>query len=302
MRHVMPEGAAVAKVINLGDGRKLTYFDNEIKSNQAVLFHHGTPGSGALWQTWFDAAAERGIRAVAYTKAGYTGSDRAPARKVADASKDFLELLETLGIEEFVSVGWSGGGPYALHSTFAAGCLGAELVAGVGPFLEMGEDFLIGLSEAETMETLNKVAVSLESAYETALTEMANIEQEWTLETWTALAKSSPNYAEFEELYETFNSFALPALLNAMAPDLSGYVDDNHLILIDWGFEVSDVAKQVSIWNGTLDKLVSVNHATWLNEQIAHSELHILEGQNHTSIMVEAMNEVLDSAIAKLKA
>jgi pimeloyl-ACP methyl ester carboxylesterase len=297
----MPEGAAVAKVMNLSDGRKLTYFDNEIESNQAVLFHHGTPGSGALWQTWFDAAAERGIRAVAYTKAGYTGSERAPTRKVADASEDFLELLETLGIEEFVSVGWSGGGPYALHSTFAAGCLGADLVAGVGPFFEMGEDFLIGLSEAETMETLNKVAVSLESAYATALTEMANIEQEWTPETWTAGAKASPNYAEFEELYETFNSFALPALLNAMAPDLSGYADDNHLILIDWGFEVRDVAKQVSIWNGTQDKLVSVNHATWLNEQIAGSELHILDGQNHTSIMVEAMKEVLDSAIAKLK-
>lgn len=301
MKYQLPEGAAVARVLNLSDGRKLTYFDNEIESHQTLLFHHGTPGTGALWQTWLDAAAERGIRAVSYTKAGYVGSDKAPARKVADASKDSLELLDALAIEQFVSVGWSGGGPFALHSTFAAGCLGADLVAGVGPFHQMGEEFLIGLSEAETMETLNRVTASLESAYEAALVELANIEQQWTAETWSAGSKASPNYSEFEKLYESFNSFALPALLNAVVPDLSGYAYDNHLILTDWGFEVRDVAKPVSIWNGTLDKLVSVKHATWLNERIPGSKLHILDGQNHISVMVEAMNKVLDSAIGKLK-
>ncbi len=301
MKYSMPEGSADAKILTLSDGRKLTYFDNGIEGNQAILFHHGTPGSGALWQSWFNAAADVGIRAVAYTKAGYTGSDRAGVRTVADASNDFLELLDTLGVEQFVSVGWSGGGPYALHSTFATGCLGADLIAGVGPFFEMGEDFLLGLSESESLETLNSWASNRENAQELALKEMANIEKEWTLESWNESAQARPQYFEFKNLYETFNAHAAPALLNSVLPDVSGYADDNHLIVKDWGFAVSDVTKPVSIWNGTLDKGVSPQHATWQHERIQGSELYILEGQNHTSIMVEAMNEILNSAIAKLR-
>lgn len=301
MKYSMPNGSAAPQVLHLNDGRKFAYFDNGIQSDQAILFHHGTPGSGALWQTWFDAAEQRGIRAIAYTKAGYPGSDAAPVRRLADASKDALQLIDALGIKKYVSVGWSGGGPYALHSTFSEGCLGADLVAGVGPYSEMNAEFLVGLSENETLESLNKVAKSLESSYESALVELGNIEQDWTLENWLAGAQARPRFSEFESLYETFHSFALPALLNAVVPDMSGYAYDNHLVISDWGFDVSDVAKPVSIWNGTLDKLVSPAHATWLHEHIEGSDLHILDGQSHISIMVEAMNDVLDSAIAKLQ-
>ena len=302
MKYPMPEGSAELRIHKRTDGRSISYTDNGVAGNHALLFHHGTPGGAEIWQSALDEAAKLGVRAIAYTKAGYQGSDPANWSNVAEAASDFNELIADLGIEKFVSIGWSGGGPFALASTFSSKCKGAELVAGVAPYFEMGTDFLIGLSEAETIETLDGTAQSQESALTMATKEMENIETEWTDETWQATAEARPEYARFEAEYLKFNAHALPALLNSLVPDITGYANDNHLILIDWGFAVQDVKKPVSIWNGTLDKAVPTGHATWQHERIADSSLHILEGQNHVSIMIETQTEILSSAIAKLNA
>jgi hypothetical protein len=166
----------------------------------------------------------------------------------------------------------------------------------------MGADFLIGLSETENLETLNKWASNLENAEELAVTEMATIEQDLTLEGLLKVAKARDQYPEFESQYEYFYAHALPSLLNSVVPDVMGFADDNHTILKGWGFDLGDVMKPVTIWNGTLDKGVSPEHANWQHERIAGSVLRILDGQNHSSIMVETMNEILGSAVEKLRA
>ena len=302
MKYPMPEGCTELQIHERADGRTISYTDNGVAGDRALLFHHGTPGAAGLWQSALDEAAKRGVRAIAYTKAGYQGSDRADWVTVADAASDFNELIDYLGVSTFASIGWSGGGPFALASTFSSKCVGADLVAGVGPYSAMGTEFLIGLTENETIETLDNSSHSKESALAMAAKELENIETEWTSETWQAGSEARPDYAKFESEYKRFNAHALPALLNAVVPDKTGYADDNYLILSNWGFSVTDVKKPVSIWNGTLDKLVPQGHATWLHERIAGSDLHILEGQTHMSIMVEAQHDILGSAIAKLNA
>jgi pimeloyl-ACP methyl ester carboxylesterase len=300
MKYPMPAGAVEIKKHQRADGRSISYADNGVASDKALLLHHGTPGAAGLWQTVLDDAAKLGVRAIAYTKAGYPGSDRAEWASVAEAATDFLELIDDLGVTQFVSIGWSGGGPFALASTFSPKCVGAELVAGVAPYADMGADFLIGLAEHETIETLDSSARSREDSLRMAIDEMKDIESQWTAENWQAGSEARPDYARFKEEYATFNAHALPVLLNAVVPDLTGYADDNYLILADWGFAVHDVSKPVSIWNGTLDKAVPPGHAHWLQERIAGSTVHILEGQSHMSIMIETQAEILASAIAKL--
>jgi hypothetical protein len=98
-----------------------------------------------------------------------------------------------------------------------------------------------------------------------------------------------------------FNALVVPSLLNAVFPDATGYSADDYLILSDWGFKVSDVAKPVSIWNGDEDYGVPTGHALWQHAQIRASKVHILESQKHVTIMVEAMEPILDSAILKLQ-
>ena len=300
MKYLLPADTLELKSILLRDGRKLSYCDNGVESNKAVLFHHGTPGSAQIWQLYFEAAARLGVRAISYTKAGYPGSDRASHRRISDTNGDYLELLEQLGVTEFVSIGWSGGGPYALHSTLATGCKGAELIAAVGPYFEMGKEFLVGQNESETPEKLDRKAESKEGCLEVSLEEIKDLESVWTVENWQNDAEARSSYSQFADIYPRFNALVVPSILNAIFPDATGLGDDDHYILSDWGFKVSEVTKPVSIWNGKEDFLVPVSHAHWQHSQIEGSTVHILENQDHVTIMVEAMEEILASAINKL--
>lgn len=302
MKFPLPVGTIELKSIVLSDGRKLAYSDNGVTSNKALLFHHGTPGSAQIWELYFEAAAQSGVRAVSYTKAGYPGSDRASHNRITDTDGDYLELLEQLGINEFVSIGWSGGGPYALHSTFSDGCKGAELIAAVGPYFEMGKNFLVGLDEdeSESVAKLDRKAESKEGCLEVSLDEIKDLESVWTVENWQKDVEARSNYSQFAHLYPRFNALVVPSILNAIFPDATGLGDDDYYILSDWGFKVSEVTKPVSIWNGKEDHLVPEGHAHWQHSQIKGSTVHILETQDHVTIMVEAMEDILASAIKKL--
>lgn len=291
-----------AKIFTLSDGRKLTYFDNEVPGSAALLMHHGTPGLGDIWSTWLDAASSRGVRAISFTRAGYLGSDRAEGRTVWSTGTDFQELLTFLGISEFVSIGWSGGGPYALRSTFLNGCKGAELVAGVAPLEEMGADWYTDTGPDDTPESIAKLTESVESALQSAEEKFVGIEEAWSVEAIDTGARKRTTYEDFSELYAAFNEILSISLLNSLKPTLLGYAEDDHVILKPWGFKVGDVSAPVSIWNGSLDKGVTINMAEWQHEQITNSTLHIIEDQNHVSPMVELMDDILGSAIQKLNA
>lgn len=300
MKYPMPPGASKPQKHKRSDGRTISYLDNGVSSPKTLLLHHGTPGAAGLWQNLLDDAETRGIRAIAYTKAGYPGSDKAEWSNVTEAASDFNELVDHLGVDEFVSLGWSGGGPYALASSFSAKCKGVELVAAVAPYFEMGADFLIGQAETETIEALDNWASSRENALAAAKKDMENIETEWSAETWQTGAEARPRYAQFADAYLKFNAHALPAILNSVVPDVAGYAADSYLLMNDWGFKVSEVVKPTTIWSGSLDKPCPPNHGKWLHSQISGSDWRLLDGQGHMSIMVEAQIEILQNAIAKL--
>src|SRR4051812_15328069 len=61
-----------------------------------------------------EMAAARGMRLVTYARPGYGDSTPQPWRDVAAAAADVAELADALGIERFVTLGASGGGPHAL--------------------------------------------------------------------------------------------------------------------------------------------------------------------------------------------
>jgi pimeloyl-ACP methyl ester carboxylesterase len=125
--------------LKLPDGRCIEYIDNGVSSKSALILHHGTPTSMTVWGTWLAAAAEEGIRAIAFTRPGYASSDRKVGRSIIDANEDLVEILNQLAVENFVSVGWSGGGPYALASGLLNKCSGVQLIASVSPY--DAEDF-----------------------------------------------------------------------------------------------------------------------------------------------------------------
>ena len=98
--------------IKVSDNRVLEIFDNAVKSDKAIIFHHGTPGDASAGQSWLNTAATMGIRAISYSRAGYGASDRNLGRTVISNNLDICQILDSHKISDFVSIGWSGGGPH----------------------------------------------------------------------------------------------------------------------------------------------------------------------------------------------
>src|SRR3954447_17531994 len=105
--------------VTTADGRVLEYLVSGPPDGRTLLFQPGTPNSAVLFSAIVEAAEPLGLRTVSYSRPGYGESTPRPGRRVADALADFEAVLDAVGAERFVTLGWSGGGPHAL----AAGAL-----------------------------------------------------------------------------------------------------------------------------------------------------------------------------------
>src|SRR5690349_3697800 len=100
--------------LDLADGRSLEYIVTGSGDGMPLVLHHGTPSAAVVFGPWHESAAKHGLRMVMYSRPGYAGSSPRPGRTVADAAADVAALLDALGAERFLTMGWSGGGPHAL--------------------------------------------------------------------------------------------------------------------------------------------------------------------------------------------
>ena len=105
-----------ARDIAVAGGRTVRAYDTGDGAGDAltVVWHHGSPQTGAPLEPLVTAAARRGIRLVTYARPSYGGSTPAPGRDVAAAAGDVARVADALGIERFATMGASGGGPHAL--------------------------------------------------------------------------------------------------------------------------------------------------------------------------------------------
>ena len=288
----------MSNALKLSDGRAIEYIDNGVSSKSALILHHGTPTSMTVWGTWLAAAAEKGIRAIAFTRPGYAGSDRKVGHRIIDSNDDLQEILNQLDIENFVSVGWSGGGPYALASGLLKKCTGVQLIASVSPYDVEDFDWF----QDQTPEMVEEAKVSAKSledsiafkeGYYTELRDM-------TTEQFLVEYEKRSSFKAFENAYREFSKDLSFSMRDALRDGAIGYAEDEYAFLSNWGFETKEIQVPVGIWQGLDDKSVSPHMAKWLNANIVKPTLKLLEGQHHGSIMVETREEILSAAIGAL--
>lgn len=95
----------------LPDGRRLEYFVWGPADGFPLVYIHGTPGAGSPARAALLArCAERKIKLITFSRAGYGGSTRHRGRRVVDVVPDVQALLAHLGAGECVVAGESGGG------------------------------------------------------------------------------------------------------------------------------------------------------------------------------------------------
>ena len=287
-------------MLTTADGRRL---DHVVVGDDGplVISLHGTPQGHPLAPELVAAAGEVGVRVAAYARPGYAGSTRLPGRSVADCVPDVLTLADALGAERFAVVGASGGGPHALACGALAAdrCAAVATVAGVGPWVMEGLEFLDGMGEGNEIE----FGAAVES--ERRLRELIGPWRDSMLAggpqgTYDALVSvlSPPDREVFTTQFaEDFHRGVEVALRDGV----DGWVDDDLAFIRDWGFALDDVRVPVHLWQGGQDLMVPPAHGRWLAEHLPTVTPHLLPDDGHLTLLLRRPAEILGDLAAALR-
>ena len=280
------------------DGRTLEYLVEGDPHGYPLVHHHGTPGAAIGFPAYAAAASERGLALIHYSRAGYGQSSPRPDRTVADVAEDIAALLDHLGHDEFVTLGWSGGGPHSLAC--AAGlptrCRAAATGAGVAPFLADDLDFLAGMGPEnhEEFGAALEGRQALEPYLEKEADAFTSVTAEQIAEALGGLVSPVDKaYATGEFAARTLASFKR-ACLNG----IEGWAEDDLAFTRHWGFELNDLAVPVSVWQGAEDRMVPFSHGQWLAAHIPGAAVHLDDDQGHLSLWAR-IGEILDDLLAR---
>ena len=91
-RHDADEGfpmhdTSAPQTMTLPDGRTFEYLVEGDPDGYPLVHHHGTPGASVPFPKYADAAKQRGLALIQYSRAGYGGSEPRPGRTVADVPR-----------------------------------------------------------------------------------------------------------------------------------------------------------------------------------------------------------------------
>jgi len=284
------------------DGRTLDVLVGGYASSRtALVCHHGTPSDATIWNDWHADAVENKLRLISVSRPGYAFSERKTGRSVSCAAADVEDVLDALGIEKFLVIGWSGGGPHALAcaALLPERCIAASVLAGVGPH---GEPDLDSLSDMgpENIEH-KKIAIQGEEP----LREWAKV----NAAAWFTIADEDL-VAALGGLVPEIDVYALneqgqakiwaSSIRRCLQNGIDGYIDDSLVFCKYWGFKPSEIQTPVTIWQGDLDLMVPFTHGQWLIKHIPNAKEMLEIGHGHISLIADKKQDIIDDLVSHL--
>jgi len=262
-----------------------------------LIFHHGTPGAAVMFAPMVAAGAERGIRHISYSRPGYGSSDRRPGRSVADCAQDVQAIADELGLERFLTAGWSGGGPHALAcaALLAGRTLAAASLAGPAPLSAAGLDWTAGMGEENIQEFEaarageRPLRLAIESARDGTLAVGA--------EELHSQFESLLSEVDRDTLTGEFAEFLTESMQTGLAESASGWVDDTLAFVKDWGVDLDSIETPVQIWHGGKDLFVPYAHGEWLAENVSGARAELFPEHGHLSLVVGEYGLILDTLL-----
>ena len=285
-------------IVRTAAGRQLEALVSGPPDGLTVVLQNGTPAGLMAAPGIPEAVAERDLRLVLYARPGYERSTPDPGRQVSSAAADLAAVLDALGAGEYVTVGWSGGGPHALAcAALSHGrCLAAASMAGVAPYHSVGLDWLAGMGGENVAEFQAAVAgpEELTSFLAPAAREMASVTGADVAAGMGDLVSAVDKAAVTGE----FADYLAASFRAAVASGVAGWRDDDLAFAADWGFTMADVGTgaPVAIWQGDQDMMVPFSHGQWLAASIPGAGAHLLPGEGHLTL-VNTFGAILDDLL-----
>jgi pimeloyl-ACP methyl ester carboxylesterase len=272
------------RTASLPDGRTLEYLVEGDPDGFPLVLHHGTPGAGLTFPRASAAARERGLALVLYSRAGYGASTPCPDRTVADVAGDIAAIVDDLGRDQFVTLGWSGGGPHSLAcaAMLPDRCRAAATGAGVAPYDADDLDFLDGMGPENVVEFNAALAgrSELEPYLEKEAAKLTSVTAEEIADALGGLV--SP----VDRAYATgeFAARTSAAFTRGVTRGVEGWVEDDLAFTRPWGFDLGAITVPVSVWQGGEDRMVPFAHGKWLAAHVTGCRVHLYDDEGHLSL------------------
>jgi pimeloyl-ACP methyl ester carboxylesterase len=297
--------------IAMPDGRSIEVLIAGPPDGLPLVLHEGTPVGLVLYPPTVQAAAERGLRTILTARPGYEASTPRPGRRVVDVAADIAAVLDELGADTFVTLGWSGGGPHTLACAAAlpGRCLAAASIAGVAPYTARGLDWPAGMGPENVEEFEAAIAgeASLTEFLDSAAVTFSALTGASVAESLGGLVIEADKAALTGE-YADYIANALRAALNS---GIAGWRDDDLAFTKDWGFSLGwdtppdapagyprgTPAAPVAIWQGDQDRMVPYAHGQWLAANIPGARVHLMPGEGHLSLTISSFGLILDDLL-----
>ncbi len=270
----------IERDVPTGDGRRLHTFDSG-GAGPVVVFHHGSPATGALLPPLLSAAAARGVRLIGYARPSYGGSTASPGRDVAAAAGDVAAILDALDVLHCKTFGASGGGPHALAcaALLPDRVRAVATLAGIAPYSE-DYDWFAGMASPTALRAAREGReVRRQFAETEEFDPSVFVDADWSAlqGAWASLGADA-------------------GAAGAAGPD--GLVDDDTAFASEWGFSLSSLTVPAWFVHGEVDRMVPVSHAQAMLRSCPTGELWLRPREGHVSVL-SAVPVVLDWLLAQ---
>jgi pimeloyl-ACP methyl ester carboxylesterase len=284
--------------VQRSDGRTLEVVASDPIGPLPLLFHNGTPSAALLYPPLVDAVAKHGSGVVTFSRPGYGDSTPHRGRNVASVGDDSAAALHALGVEEFVTLGWSGGGPHALAcaALLSERCRACASLAGVAPYGVDGLDWMAGMGEPNVEEFSAALGgdARLSKFLSAAIEGLDSLKADDLADSLGDLASDVDKAA----LTGDFAEYIAAVFRRAAAQGIAGWRDDDLAFTGTWGFDLAPIATPVSIWHGRQDRMVPFSHGEWLAANVSGAAAHFADDEGHVSLVVASLDEIVDDLYA----
>lgn len=262
-------------------GRRLGFAEFGPPDGRPIVWLHGTPGARRQIPAEARVLAEaHGLRIVGVDRPGIGSSTPHLYDSIAEFVPDLARLTDSLGIDRYLVIGLSGGGPYALAAAHAQPdrVVAAGVLGGVAP--TVGDDAIGGGLVAlgrrlAPLISVGRVPIGI------GLTGAVRVARPFAPSALEVYARLSP--VGDRRLLERpeFKAMFLDDLLNGSRKQLSAPLADVLLFSRHWGFEVGDVKVPVRWWHGDADQIIPFRHGIHMVDRLPDAELRVLPGESH---------------------
>jgi pimeloyl-ACP methyl ester carboxylesterase len=269
--------------ITMNDGRSVGFADYGSPGQTAVVWCHGGPGTRLEPSLVATAAARAGLRLIGIDRPGYGLSTPQPGRTIGGWATDAFAVLDHLRIDEFLALGTSTGGAYALAlAAQSPRVVGAVACCAISD---------MRWPEGKAMNVCCHPvwnAADRDSARAIAV-ELFGHHGENIVPPRGPAATDPGDAALFASSdFLTWWASCVPEMFTS---GVIGYVDDRLADANGWGtFDVTRITCPVIVLHGESDGLVPVANAHHTATIVPGATLRIFQGLGHLSILTKAVD------------